>query len=208
MDYSTIEGSDNKNVCQYLYQFDEDQEEWEKSIVGENLSLAAPDSKDDIKIEVVQYEDKIEQITMLITLETGDILKEKFQGNYVPALYEVDLTKDGKMEIILLLSSATSNYNATDVHIWSIENNELKEILTIIDSPAEEDIETYSNSFLDYRKSGSNIDSEITQFCSGAYPIEVDDFGNGLKICHAALAYEPVVYSIVVYDGQWKVLTN
>lgn len=167
----------------------------------------------------VQTDDEYSNIWELsVTLENGDILTKiyDYYDYYVkdPELYFVDLTQDGSDEIILVMPNHTSNYNSTNIHILSINNGDLTEILTILDSPWSlgeySYLETtFKDSLLIIPHIAENEDLPMytplnyEYFCTGVVFVQTED---GFELWVRHLMKDSIPYSVIRWDGNgWYV---
>jgi beta-lactamase regulating signal transducer with metallopeptidase domain len=151
-----------------------------------------------------------------VTLGNGDILKKTYGGWYFQSSYILyaDLTGDGSDEIIVALQIGGSNYGATDIHVLSVSNGVLMELLTIMDSPGSvNELETeYKDSLfvipLVIADTGGIPADELEHcynICTGAEIAQTSE-GVGLWVQHLIKRYDAIPYSVIRWNGtEWFV---
>ena len=150
---------------------------------------------------------------IVVTLWNGDILKKTYSGWYMRSSYLLyaDLTSDGVDEIILALQIGGSNYNATEIHVLSIGNGVLTEILTIME-PGEGREIAYKDSLfvipliLDSAESiPSNELEHYYSIYTGVECVQTTE-GYGLLVQHLIKKYDVIPYSVILWNGtEWFV---
>ena len=150
---------------------------------------------------------------IVVTLRNGDILKKTYDGWYFNSSYQLyaDLTGDGVDEIILALQIGGSNYSATDIHVLSVSDGILTEILTIMDATNDGEREiAYKDSIFVIPLIITNANgipaNELEyyyRFITGVEILKTPE-GDGLWVEHLIKHYDVIPYSVILWNGtEW-----
>jgi len=147
-------------------------------------------------------------VEIVVTLENGLTTTKEFnQICRNPYLLYADLMCDDTDEFVLALPNPISNFDATDVHILKVIDGRLEEILTILCTPEQSQVDEYMQTLLTIPNPPDNFGLQehniYTTFCTGV-AITIFNGREALKIRH--LAGEITPYSIIYYNGtKWDI---
>lgn len=151
-----------------------------------------------------------------VTLKNGEILNKVYEyvSFYVREKNSIklnfaDLNGDGNDEIILFVPNATSNYDATNIHVLRIDGDGLTEILTLLDSHQEQELITFKDSLhtIPRNAMGTELPLAVTTergtLCTGAKLVPSSD---GTDLCVYGFSKTTMPYSIIRWNGRaWYV---
>ena len=157
------------------------------------------------------WETAIGSVELIVTLGDGSKLSKTYAeyfGYSTPYFLQADLLGNNSDVIILVIPIYGSTYDASDVHVLTIEDDKLIEILTILDTPitGNRDFGEYEQTLFVIPQPADNFGLEYDwyyYFCTGASLVTVDGKA-ALRIRH--LMREVIPYSVLLWDGQeWAV---
>ena len=143
---------------------------------------------------------------------------DEYEGYINGSFFLADLLGDGTDQIVLTFTWH-SNYPTSVVHVLKVADNQLKEILTVIDCPADQGLVNngvYDQSLFVIPEPTDNFglpDTEterLASFCTGAYPTKVSVDGmekQGIAIMHLESKYSDYwPCSVLAWNGsEWVV---
>lgn len=93
---------------------------------GDGIEDSITLKPDDYSAE--DFDPEKEKLSLIVELSTGETLIEEIPGCWRPTqYYTADFNSDGKTDIALMLGVAGSNYGATQVYVYHVENGKLVE---------------------------------------------------------------------------------